>query len=261
MRQKESAICLRTSDYSETSQVVHFITRGWGLVRLLAKGAKRPKSSSGGAIDILSEGELVFIASSRESLGTLVEFSESVSRGELRGEAGRLNAALFMAELTGLLVPEGDPHVAVFDLLHNALERLGQAGAPVPAVLAFFQWRLLRHVGLLGELDACVSCGAAIDPLAGRPVYFTSAQGGLLCPVCEGRAGEKYRLTGAAMAGIAAMKAVQSGQKVALNDAQADALNQVLAYHAAHQLGKPLKMAKHAIGPEGRNLENGTRSP
>ena len=37
----------RYYDWSETSQVVCFLTRGQGLVRLVARGTKRPKSKSG----------------------------------------------------------------------------------------------------------------------------------------------------------------------------------------------------------------------
>lgn len=249
MRQREPAICLRCTDYSETSQVVHFLTRGWGLARLLAKGAKRPKSRSGGAVDLLSEGELVFIAGSPGGLGTLVEFLETVTHAGLRRDAGRLNAALYMIELVGAFLAEGDPHQEVFDLLHNSLERLGQEDARAGAVLAYFQWRLLRCVGLMGELKTCVSCGRAPAGAGGRrhPAYFSSIQGGLLCAACEGAAAEKYRLDGPAMAGLAALAAAETGMRVLLPDKQAAGVNKLLAYHASHQLGKALKMARHAI--------------
>ena len=250
MRQREPAICLRRSDYSETSQVLHFHTRGWGVARVLAKGAKRPKSSSGGAIDLLSEGELVFIPGSAGGLGTLVEFSETSTRQGLRKEARRLNAALYMVELVGEALAEGDPHPEIFDLLHNGLERLGQDDAPVAAVLAYFQWRLLRCVGLLGELKTCVGCGqAAIPQTAPRGgVFFSSIQGGLLCPACQAGASEKRHLDGATLAGLATLAAAEAGRKVSLSDTQAIGVNRLLDYHASHQLGKPLKMARHAIG-------------
>jgi DNA repair protein RecO (recombination protein O) len=250
MQQRESAICLRTTDYSETSQVVHFFTRGWGAVRLLAKGSKRKKSSSGGAIDLMSEGDLVFIASSRQTLSTLVEFTESVSHADLRRDATRLNAGLLMIELVGELLPEADPHPEVFDLLHNGLGRLGQDGAPIPAVLAWFQWRLLRHVGLLGDLSRCVACGGPLTRGRGRgsaDVYFSSGEGGLVCGGCEAALSEKFRLDGAALAGVAALAAAEAGKKVALPDKQAHGVNRMLAYHATQQLGKALKAAKYAI--------------
>ena len=251
MRQRESAICLRTTDYSETSQVVVFLTRGWGVVRLLAKGTKRKKSKSGGSIDLMSEGDLVFIASSRQTLGTLVEFTETVTHAELRTDARRLNAGLYMIELASEMLPEADPHPEVFDLLHNGLARLGQDSAPVPAVLAYFQWRTLRHVGLLGELKSCAVCGGAVTSgrTGRRPdVHFSSTQGGLLCGGCEGGLAEKYRLDGATLAGLAALAAAAAGAKVNLPDKQANGVNRMLAYHVAQQLGKPLKTARYVAG-------------
>jgi len=62
-------------------------------VRLLGKGTKRPKSKSGGAIDLLSEGELVFSGGARDGLGTLIEFTETVSRADLRRDGARLRVA------------------------------------------------------------------------------------------------------------------------------------------------------------------------
>jgi DNA repair protein RecO (recombination protein O) len=226
--------------------------RGQGKVHLLAKGAKRAKGPTGGPIDLLAEGELVYIPALREGLGTLVEFGETVSHAALRRDTHRLNAALYMIELTSELLAEGDPHPQVFDLLHGALDRLGRRAGRPGAVLAYFQWRLLRCVGLLGEMKSCVSCGRELEGRKGRAarkdLYFSSLQGGLLCGGCEASAAEKYRLDGAALAGLAALAAAEAGMRVNLPAKQAAAVNRLLAYHAAQQLGRPLKMARHAIG-------------
>ena len=254
MRYREPAICLRTADYSETSQVVHFLTRGQGVVRLLAKGTKRPRSKSGGAIDLLCEGDLVFISSGGEALGTLIEFSETAAHPGLRGDAGRLNAALYVIELTGQMLMEADPHPEVYDLLHNALVRLGEPDVSVPAVLAYYQWRFLRYVGLLGDLRACVECGRSFAdpaPRTRREVYFSSGHGGLLCRDCEPPVIEKFHVSGAAMGGLAALHAAQAGRaagrKVSLPPAQANAVSRLLSYHITQQLGKPLRLARHVI--------------
>lgn len=252
MRQREDAICLRTIDYSETSQVAHFLTRDSGQVRVIAKGAKRKKSSAGGALDLLSEGELIFIIGSPGKLGTLVEFSETVSHSPLRRETKRLNAAIYMLELAHELVAESDPHPAVFELLHNGLARLGQADAPVQAVLAYFQWRLLRNVGLMGEMTDCVSCGRSVAGESrprGREIFFSSRLGGLLCDTCEGSEVEKRPVSNDVLAGLRVLAEAQAGRKSALPDSQAQAINRLLAYHTSRQIGKPLRMAPHAIGP------------
>ena len=245
MSTTDSAICIRATDYSETSQVLTLLTRDGGVVRLLAKGSRRPKSKSGGAIDLLAEGKCVFAVGKGESLGVLIEFSETVSRSALRDKLDRLNIALYMLEVCGALLAEGDPHPEVFDLLHNALGRLGQADSSPPQVLAYFQWRLIRHVGLLGELGLCASCGGKVGT---RDVYFSSSLGGLLCRDCEPAATEKYHAGGAALAGLAALAAAEAGKKPTLPTKQADAANILLAYHIQYQLGRRLKTAKGVIG-------------
>lgn len=252
MRQREPAICLRATDFSETSQVVHFLTRGCGVVRLIAKGSKRPKSKSGGAIDLLSEGDLVFTTRLSDTLGILIEFTETACHGPLRKDAAALNVALYAIELLGNMLADADPHREVFDLLHNTLARLSRGGGGTSAVLAYFQWRLLRHVGLLGELGDCVSCGSRVvgrsRGVAGE-IYFCSAQGGLLCAACETGVAdaEKFRIDGATTAGLKALTAAEKGSKVLLPEKQAHAVNRLLAYHIGQQLGKPLKMARYAI--------------
>jgi len=241
----DQAICLRTVDYSETSQVVHLLTRQGGVVRLLAKGSKRPKSKSGGPIDLFSEGSCVYAGARREGLGTLIEFAEGTAHPGLRNELRRLNAGLYMLELCAALLAEGDPAPNAFALLGRALTRLEQADSSPRAALAYFQWRLLRHVGLLGRMDACVSCGAAIGR---KGVYFSSSLGGMLCRDCEPAATEKYAVSPSALAALAALAAAEAGKRPKLPVNQADAANALLAYHVEYQLGKRLKAARHAIG-------------
>jgi DNA repair protein RecO (recombination protein O) len=253
MRIREPAICLRAIDYSETSQIVTFLTRGEGVVRLMAKGTKRPKSKSGGMIDLLAEGELVCSLSDHtpDALGTLMEFTETATHRLLRREAGRLYTGVYMLELVDAMLAPGDPHPDVFDLLARSLERLSQPDAPTPAVLAWFQWRLLRHAGLLGGLGECVGCGMDVGEMLAtqkQAVSFSSLQGGLLCDGCEGGVTEKVRISRNALAGLGALAATESGRRVTLPEAQAQAVNKLLAYHITHQLGKPLKMTRYALG-------------
>ena len=244
----DQAICIRTTDYSETSQVLRFLTRGMGILSLLAKGSKRPKSKSGGAFDLLSEGQIVFSQPASGAMGTLFEFAETVSHLPLRADAGRLDTSLYMIELVGLLLGEGDPHPEAFDLLHNALGRLGDADAPIGAVLAYFQWRMLRHAGLLGQLDHCVECDEPVGPesVAGG-LFFSSARGGLLCASCRSISDEKTSVSGDAVRGLSGLQAARGRGGVSLSDQEVLGVNRLLSYHAAYQLGRPLRMARYAI--------------
>src|SRR5512146_2296347 len=109
---KDQAITLRRLDYSETSQVLLFLTRDHGPRRLLAKGIKRgTKKKFATGIDLLEHGRVVF--SSRtpgdSSLGTLMEWQQINLYIGLRTELARLYAAQYAAEVTAAMVEEADP--------------------------------------------------------------------------------------------------------------------------------------------------------
>src|SRR4030042_3053482 len=77
MLTKDIAICIRATDYSETSQIVTLFTRINGKINAIAKGSKRPKSAFDGPIEVFSYGKIVFSDSSREKLATLTEFQQT----------------------------------------------------------------------------------------------------------------------------------------------------------------------------------------
>jgi DNA repair protein RecO (recombination protein O) len=82
---KDTAICIRAIDYSETSQILTFFTRDTGKIGAIAKGSKRPKSSFGGPFEIFSYGRIVFAESNKDKLSTLTEFETDF--GPLRRRA------------------------------------------------------------------------------------------------------------------------------------------------------------------------------
>ena len=109
-------------------------------------------------------------------------------------------AAQYAAEITNLLTEEGDRHPMVFDAMIELLGHLsGEAVLPAKAVVQF-QVQLLREVGLMPQLDRCVSCGG---PVSGRVGVFISArEGGVLCGDCEGPRVEKFRTSPAALQAV-----------------------------------------------------------
>jgi DNA repair protein RecO (recombination protein O) len=106
-------------------------------------------------------------------------------------------------------------------------------------VLAYFQWRLVEHVGLLGRMEGCAGCGQAVGQVG---VCFSSAAGGLLCHDCQGRARDRRPVPPQALAGLKALAAA-AGRRTRLPEAQAAAVNALLAYHIQYQLGRRLKTA------------------
>src|SRR4030042_1963064 len=191
MLTKDIAICIRATDYSETSQIVTLFTRINGKISAIAKGSKRPKSAFDGPIEIFSYGRIVFTDSSREKLATLTEFQQKPGFADLANNIFALNCCLFGAELVNNLTHDYDPHPELFDgflrFLQNANEKRDtlHASRDTLALLILFQLVLLREIGLMPILNACANCKTQYTTRnTQHEAYFSSSANGLICKDC-----------------------------------------------------------------------------
>ncbi|RKY23528.1 MAG: DNA repair protein RecO [Planctomycetota bacterium] len=248
MLTKDQAVCIRTVDYSETSQIVTFFARASGKIGAIAKGSKRPKSSFDGPIEMLSHGRIVFAASNRNKLATLCEFESAAGTAGpalLRNNLFSLNCCLFAAELVNLLTDEHDPHPALFDsfleFLHNAEN--AREKCEMLALLILFQLALLKDVGLGPILDHCVNCKATSDiQHTTDDIYFSSSANGLICKNCESAFQDKFKLTKNAAAALTNLKLLAEADENTLNK-----IEKLLAYHFTELTGRRPRMAKYVV--------------
>lgn len=247
MLTKDHAICLRVTDYSETSQVVTLFGRLSGKIRAIAKGSKRPKSAFEGPIEVLSFGAIVFSGSAREKLAILTEFQPQPVRGELRRNLFALHSCLLAAELLNLLTDDYDPHGELYDQFLQLLQDIeegatGGARRDIMVRLILFQLVLLHEVGLRPVLGACANCKR---PLAasGRDIYFSESANGLICRDCEMSFPDKARLSPKAAVCLTDMKRIAEAEEKTL-----DEIEGVLMRHFTHILGHPAKTAKLVLG-------------
>jgi DNA repair protein RecO (recombination protein O) len=156
MLTKDTAVCIRVVDYSETSQIVTFFTKANGKVGAIAKGSKRPKSAFDGPIEMLSYGEIVFSDPAKEKLATLTEFQQHGFTG-LTSNLFAFNCCLFAAELLNKLTHDNDPHPELFDSFLQFLHDVSEHRDTL-SLLILFQLTLLREIGLMPILNACANC-------------------------------------------------------------------------------------------------------
>jgi DNA repair protein RecO (recombination protein O) len=149
---QEAGYVLHTYPYKETSLIVEALTRRFGRVALLARGARRPRSAMRGVL--LSFHPLRLTWSLSAELGTLInaEWGGSLPSGggQLGGQG--LMCGFYLNELLMRLLPRDDPHEALFDAYSDALGGLS-AGAPPAPVLRSFEKRLLAELGYAPLLD------------------------------------------------------------------------------------------------------------
>jgi len=179
--EKSSAIILRVVDFSETSCAVTMFTRSLGKITALAKGARRPKGPFESAIDVLAICRIVFIHKTTEAMDLLTEAKLDRRFRSSSTDLQRLYCGYYIVELLRTLTDEADPYPEVFDLAHDALEKIDGDGQPAKAVFQF-ECGLLQALGHSPMLTRCVTCGISKTRIDW--VHFGLADGGLLCGDC-----------------------------------------------------------------------------
>jgi len=246
MLTKDLAVCIRATDFSETSQIVTFFTRANGKISAIAKGSKRPKSKFDGPIELFAQGEIVFADSNKEKLATLTEF-EQQGFINLGNDTFILNCCLFAVELINGMTDDYDPHPELFDsflhFLRNADEQrtMNNEHRDVMALLISFQLTLLKEVGLIPVLDACVNCKTSHGARAtSDEFYFSSSANGLICRDCENSFPDKIRLSKTAADCLRHLKSIADAEEKTL-----DEIEKVLIHHFTELLHYQPKMAKY----------------
>jgi DNA repair protein RecO (recombination protein O) len=216
MKRKTLAIPLRAIDFSDSSQVIWLFTREAGLVEGLAKGAHREKNPFQGPFDLCVLYEAVYLEARGAALALL---TEAVVLDGFRGLRRRWEAhaaASHVIEFLRAVTVANDPAPELFDLTAETLEALGDSRAGgVLSLVARFDVRALRLLGLLAPLDACVVCGRQW-PGGDVRVFLSPRAGGILCRRCRF---ERPALPGATLSGRAAGILKQLGDDEVPGDA------------------------------------------
>lgn len=251
---RDRSICLRKTEYSETSQIVTLLTRDHGLIRAIAKGAhRRTKAGASkfdGGIDFLELGEAVFTHEPSRELETLTEWTLREGHLDFRKDLRSLYLAMYAGELVDKLLEPHDPHPDLFDHLEVALGELG-TDRREQAFLAF-ELELLRETGYLPEFFACTSCGRQSNGMA--PGYFSAKLGGAVCRDCESSQPDRLsieprlaRIVQTYLRGATGDDAV-APPLPQLTRQQTDPINHILLAHIQHTLGRPLALGRWVAG-------------
>jgi len=248
MLTKDIAICIRASDYSETSQVLTFFTEKHGKISAIAKGSKRSKSAFDGAVEVFSCGQVVYSQPVTEKLATLTEFEQKSCFSGLTRGLFCYHCALFGVELVNSMTDEMDAHPQLFQGLMEFLERLEEAAGAGEnrreglVLLVLFQLRVLTEVGLRPVLTACVNCKNAFSE-AWEGVFFSNEGKGLVCRDCEGGFMDKVRVSRKCAKSLSDMKLLVRAEEKTLVE-----IEKVLVSYFSDILGRRPRMARYVLG-------------
>ena len=169
--------------YRDTSALLEVLTRDYGRVGLVARGARSARSRLRGILQPFRP--LLLSWGGRGELGTLAGLEPGGAAPPVTGAS--VFSGFYLNELVLRLLARQDPHPEMFEAYAEALAALHGAGEE-PA-LRLFEKRLLEALGYGLLLDAEADNGRPVDPrrlylyhLERGPVAVDRPQAGLSLP-------------------------------------------------------------------------------
>jgi DNA repair protein RecO (recombination protein O) len=152
------AIVLRSYNLAEADRIVIFLTHDAGVVRGVAKGAKRPKSKFGSALEPFSVVQLTFFQKEALELVSVSQIELTRSYFEAASDPEFLQKFAYLAELLIAFSPPHDPNATLYRMVKACLETAAEEPWRLPAVGLYFELWLLRLGGYLPDWTRCNGC-------------------------------------------------------------------------------------------------------
>jgi DNA repair protein RecO (recombination protein O) len=196
---RTEGVVIRAFALGDTSRIVVVYTRDLGLLKLVAKGARKSPSRFGFALEPLSLSRFVLYHKPDRDLQLVSQAETIEAMGSSLASLERLAHAEAALELLDRLVWGEEPHPELYDLLRATLGQIERAPiAALAAVTLAYQLQVASLLGYRPRLDRCASCGQPISP---RRV-FSPARGGMLCDRCAALEAGSILLSADALAGL-----------------------------------------------------------
>jgi DNA repair protein RecO (recombination protein O) len=143
---RANGIILRKRRLTETSLILHWLTREQGRVATVAKGALRPKSPFRGKLDLFFECDLSYARSRRSDLHTLREAAARSTHPGLRLDLKKLQQAAYAAAFIEQVTETETPVPEIHGLFTTWLAHL-EAVEVTPLNVFAFELKLLEQLG------------------------------------------------------------------------------------------------------------------
>jgi DNA repair protein RecO (recombination protein O) len=170
------AIILNCRDYGESDRIIAFYSETAGMLKGIAKGARRSKKRFVHTFEPCSLVRLTY--RTRKGLVWIDACSLVEPHLDLRVDVKRWGQAALVSEIMLEMVPEREPQPELFSLLRQTLDHLEKARDAVNVVLLF----LLRFLHIMGYLPSLERCEVCHRPLkSATNWWWRISQGVLVC--------------------------------------------------------------------------------
>jgi DNA repair protein RecO (recombination protein O) len=217
------------------------LTRQAGVVRMVARGARRLKSRFGAGLEPFTIIALSYYEKEGRELGSLRQVEIIRSFFNLAGSGEAVAALAYMSELVVEFAPPQEPNEKLFRMVRAVVEALAASPEDLQALVRYFEIWTLKLGGFLPDVRACADCGKALSE---EPRVYLNAELRARCGPCSNRLGKDFSMS--------AYRQVRQAQRLSPHDFAVSARDS-----GAAVLGE---LAEFSQGLIGRVLERQPRS-
>lgn len=177
---KATGINLKTTPLGESDRLLTILTEEFGLIRAIAPGARKHKSSLGGRSGLFVVNQLLIVPG--RSLDKVIQAESLESYPGLSQNLSKLTAGQYLAELTLSQALSDQPQVELLCLIREHLSRVEKSPATL-ACLAHASFHLLALAGITPQVQECCVTQQVITPKLGDPgwrIGFSAVSGGIV---------------------------------------------------------------------------------
>ncbi len=151
-------LVLKSYGLAEADKIVVFLTQEHGLVRGVAKGAKRLKSKFGGSLEPFSIVRLTFWQKEDRELVSIQQSEIIKSFFEQAVQPHAFQKFAYLVELLNDFAPPSDPNERLYRMAKVCLETSDEHPEKLAQMILYFELWLLKLGGYLPSWERCDIC-------------------------------------------------------------------------------------------------------
>lgn len=182
----QRAVVLRRTKLGESDLIVTLLAEDGSQSRVVAKGARKPKSPFASRTEPFCEVDV--LCARGRSLDILKEARLVAPHDALRTDLEASSAVAPAIELLGRVSQRDLANPRLFQATEKVLSALDHADSGHRLALSTAHLiKTLAFSGLRPSLEVCVGCGAPLTLSEGEKLPFSAIEGGVVCEACRSR--------------------------------------------------------------------------
>lgn len=180
------SLVIKSYNLAEADRIVVFLTRDHGVVRGVAKGAKKLKSRFGSGLEPFSVIKVTYFEKETVELVSIQKAELIRSNFAAASNPDFLQKFSYLGDLLITLSPPHDPNEVLYRMVKACIEAAADDPVDIAAIGLYFELWIVRLSGYMPDWSSCDSCQ---NNLEHEGEVSVTSNFHLLCPNCRRSAG------------------------------------------------------------------------